>query len=51
MGTNGPTWPGSSPSYSARLIVFFLFPRNQAERRMLAEYAAEDAAAESESPA
>jgi flagellar biosynthesis/type III secretory pathway M-ring protein FliF/YscJ len=30
-------------------VVFFLFPKNQAERRMLAEYATEDAAAESKS--
>jgi DHA2 family multidrug resistance protein-like MFS transporter len=32
------------------VIVFFLFPKNEAERRMLSEYAAEDAAAESKSP-
>ena len=30
-------------------VVFFLFPKNEAERRMLAEYAAEDAAAETKS--
>jgi hypothetical protein len=27
------------------VIVFFLFPKNQEERRMLAEFSAEDAAA------
>jgi MFS family permease len=35
---------------SGAAVVFFLFPKNQAERRMLAEYAAEDAAAESKGP-
>jgi dipeptide/tripeptide permease len=33
------------------VIVFFLFPRYDDEKRMLAEFAAEDAAAESKAPA